>query len=125
MVNDLGIRENVTFLGFVDRRDQLSLVKHSQALIQPSLFEGWNTSIEDAKSLSVSVIASDIEVHHEQLSNYPNKMLFTAKSPQSLSDCLRNFYPANLPYDYEKSIEEYGTTLSGIFLSILKPSALA
>ncbi len=58
---------NARFLGFISRQDQLSLMKHSIAVVQPSLFEGWGTVIEDAKALEVPVIASDIPIHREQL----------------------------------------------------------
>ena len=42
-------------------------MRHSQAVIQPSLFEGWSTVIEDAVSLQVPVIASGLKVNKEQL----------------------------------------------------------
>lgn len=61
------LEKNILMLGFIDRKDQLSILKNSIALIQPSLFEGWNTSIEEAKALNKYVIASDIDVHREQL----------------------------------------------------------
>lgn len=61
------LNTQVKFLGFIDRQELLVLLKHSMALIQPSFFEGWNTSVEDAKSLDKLVIASNLEVHKEQL----------------------------------------------------------
>ena len=36
-------------------------------VLQPSLFEGWSTSVEEAKSLGKPVLLSDIEVHREQV----------------------------------------------------------
>jgi len=67
MVERYELEDSVRFLGFIDREEQLALMKGSEAVIQPSLFEGWSTVIEDAKSLSVPVIASDLPVHLEQL----------------------------------------------------------
>ncbi len=58
---------SLQLVGYLGREEQLSLVKQSLAMIQPSKFEGWNTSIEDAKAMGVQVIASDIPVHKEQL----------------------------------------------------------
>jgi len=55
--------------GFIDRLDQLILMKNAQAVIQPSLFEGWSTVVEDAKALNQTLIVSDIAVHKEQLEN--------------------------------------------------------
>jgi glycosyltransferase involved in cell wall biosynthesis len=58
---------NARFLGFIDRVEQLSLMKYSEAIIQPSLFEAWGTVIEDAKVLGVPALDSDIPIHQEQL----------------------------------------------------------
>ncbi|MBK7130552.1 MAG: glycosyltransferase [Crocinitomicaceae bacterium] len=63
------LQNRVHFIGFIPREDQLCLMKESLAIVQPSLFEGWSTVIEDAKSLNKQVIASDIEIHQEQLEN--------------------------------------------------------
>lgn len=63
--NDL--KKSIKFLGLIPRGDQLLLMKYSKAILQPSLFEGWSTVIEDAKSLQVPVIAANLEVNIEQL----------------------------------------------------------
>lgn len=79
----LGISENVHFLGFLPREDQLSLMKHSNFIVQPSLFEGWSTVIEDAKVFSKFILASDLPVHSEQLEE--NYKLFKRDSPEDLA----------------------------------------
>lgn len=61
------LEKEIIFLGFIDRVDQLVLMKNALAVIQPSLFEGWSTVVEDAKALNQTIIASDIAVHQEQL----------------------------------------------------------
>jgi glycosyltransferase involved in cell wall biosynthesis len=65
MENNLG--DVVRFLGFLDRREQLKLMKHAIAVIQPSLFEGWSKVIEDAMAMNQIVIASNLDVNFEQL----------------------------------------------------------
>ncbi len=67
IINSNGLENSISFLGLIPRGDQLLLMKYSKAIIQPSLFEGWSTVIEDAKSLQVPVIASNIKVNVEQL----------------------------------------------------------
>ncbi|MFD2174183.1 glycosyltransferase [Rhodobacter lacus] len=62
-----GIMDRVRFLGFIPRSDQLGLMQGSRYIVQPSLFEGWSTVIEDAKSLGKFIVASDLAVHKEQL----------------------------------------------------------
>ena len=60
--------ENVVrVLGLVPRVAQIALMRGARALLQPSRFEGWSTTIEDAKTLGLSVLASDFPVHREQL----------------------------------------------------------
>ena len=66
-VKENDLKGVVRFLGFLDRREQLKLMKHSVAVIQPSLFEGWSTVIEDAMAMNQRIIASDLEVNIEQL----------------------------------------------------------
>lgn len=66
-VVDYELENEIFFLGFIDRIDQLVLMKNAQAIIQPSLFEGWSTVVEDAKALNQTLIVSNIAVHKEQL----------------------------------------------------------
>jgi glycosyltransferase involved in cell wall biosynthesis len=61
------IEGGVVFTGFLDRPSQLSLMSGAVAVVQPSLFEGWSTVIEDCKAIGQRVIASDISVNREQL----------------------------------------------------------
>lgn len=66
-VLDYQLQNEILFLGFIDRVDQLILMKNAEAVIQPSLFEGWSTVVEDAKALNQTLIVSNIPVHKEQL----------------------------------------------------------
>jgi glycosyltransferase involved in cell wall biosynthesis len=66
-VKDSKTEDYVQFLGFIDRNDQLALMKYSKAIIQPSLFEGWSTVVEDAKALNKYILLSDIPLHREQI----------------------------------------------------------
>jgi hypothetical protein len=65
-LNDL--HDNIRILGYMDRVEQLCIMKHSIAIIQPSLFEGWSTVVEDAKALNKYVLLSNLDVHREQIS---------------------------------------------------------
>lgn len=59
----------LTVTGFIDRREQLALLKNARAVVQPSLFEGWGTVLEDSKVLDKDVLLSDIPVHREQMTD--------------------------------------------------------
>jgi glycosyltransferase involved in cell wall biosynthesis len=67
IINKNDLKKSIKFLGLIPRGDQLLLMKYSKAIIQPSLFEGWSTVIEDARSLQVPVIAANLDVNIEQL----------------------------------------------------------
>lgn len=67
IINENNLKENISFLGLIPRGDQLLLMKYTNAILQPSLFEGWSTVIEDARSLQVPVIAASLQVNIEQL----------------------------------------------------------
>ena len=58
---------NFKILGNLSREQQLSLIMNALYLINPSKSEGWNSAIEEAKSLNTRVLASNLKVHHEQL----------------------------------------------------------
>ena len=60
------LEEAVRIPGLVARRDQWELYRGAKAVLQPSLFEGWSTSIEEAKSLGKPLVVSDIPTHREQ-----------------------------------------------------------
>lgn len=87
MIAKYGVESKIKILGYISREEKDILFRSCRALIQPSRFEGWNTSIEDAKALGCPVLASDIDVHREQL----NKMaygFFDINEPDGLADLI-------------------------------------
>lgn len=66
-VESLGLRDNFRILGLVPRRHVISLMRVCTALINPSYFEGWSSTVEEARSLGVPMLLSDIGVHREQM----------------------------------------------------------
>jgi glycosyltransferase involved in cell wall biosynthesis len=65
-VADAGLSNQIKFLGTVPHETLLQLIRFSAAIVQPSLFEGWSTVVEDAKALGRPIILSDLDVHQEQ-----------------------------------------------------------
>lgn len=61
-----GLSERIAFLGLVPLDHLYALMRQSVALINPSLFEGWSTTVEESKSLGKRILLSDIPVHCEQ-----------------------------------------------------------
>lgn len=63
---ELDVLDNFYHLGLVPASDLAGLMRDALAIINPSFFEGWSTSVEEAKSLGKQVLLSDIPVHREQ-----------------------------------------------------------
>ena len=93
------VKERIINLGFVPRKDQLVVMKNARFLIQPSLFEGWGTVLEDAKVLDKSLLLSDIPVHREQKNE--KCTLFDPNNPADLADKIY----AMKDFDEESDIE--------------------
>lgn len=68
-IESLGLRDNFRMLGLVPRRHVIALMRACTALINPSLFEGWSSTVEEARALNVPMLLSDIAVHREQMEN--------------------------------------------------------
>lgn len=106
-VEDNGLHDNIRLLGLMPRNEQLIMMRESVAVIQPSLFEGWSTSVEEAKAMNKFMILSDIALHREQVKR--NGMFFSSKNPEALATAIASVYdnPSDVePLDYRCVIAE-------------------
>jgi glycosyltransferase involved in cell wall biosynthesis len=85
-IEELGLSNVVRLVGLVPRADQVQLIRAASVVIQPSLFEGWSTIVEEARSLGKTIVLSDIPVHREQ--SPPHGHFFDPYDPSSLADVL-------------------------------------
>lgn len=85
-VRDNGLNENIRLLGLIDYVDVLYLMRHSISVVNPSLFEGWSSTVEEAKSIGKSLILSNLAVHREQ--NPPAAVYFDPADPEGLANIL-------------------------------------
>ena len=65
-IKDKQLEESFKILGKIPYQDVKILSEECLAFINPSLFEGWSTTVEEAKSMGKRIILSDIAVHKEQ-----------------------------------------------------------
>lgn len=108
-INDNNLNQNIKILGLIERTHQLKLMQHAQYVLQPSLFEGWSTVIEDAKCLNKHVIASNISVHVEQLGD--NATFFNPSNELELADKIQHLLnndSKSYHTDYNKNVVEFG-----------------
>ena len=90
-------------LGFIDRMSQLIIMKNAEFLIQPSLFEGWGTVVEDAKVLDKTILLSDIPVHREQMNDKCS--LFDPYDEKALASLIIDEAKRDHIDDYTKGIK--------------------
>ena len=82
--HDLGIQENVKFLGF--REDVPSLLQAMDVFVLPSLSEGLPLSVLEAQALQKPVVASDVGGVPEVVEDGISGFLVPPKNPQALAD---------------------------------------
>lgn len=94
-IAERGLRDRFIVLGLVPHDHTFILMRQSMAVLQPSLFEGWSTTIEEAKSLGKSVVLSDLAVHREQ--NAPAALYFNPRDPDALVQRLEQVFDQSKP----------------------------
>ena len=86
--------ENVFYsLGLIPYSHVRALMVTSVALLNPSLFEGGSTTVEEARALGIPMVLSDLDVHKEQMGE--KATYFDRYSSKSLANVLKCFQPLN------------------------------
>ena len=116
IINENQLHDQISFLGVLPRKEQLLLMKYSQAVIQPTLFEGWSTVIEDAISLQVPVVASNLPVNIEQLGN--DGVYFDPHNPSQLADILAKYPERNQDDVFYEGYNERVKNAAETFLEV-------
>ena len=87
-----GLSGIVTPLGLVPRTDLVNLMRCSAAVLQPSRFEGWGLSVQEAVALGRPTICSDIPALRE---NAPDALgFFAPHDSRALADILERVWPS-------------------------------
>ena len=93
-VAQYGLEDLFRPLGVVPYADMLGLMRDAVAVINPSLFEGWSTSVEEAKSMGKLAVLSNIPVHVEQA---PERGIYF--NPQDANDAANAILQAWSDFD--------------------------
>jgi glycosyltransferase involved in cell wall biosynthesis len=117
-----GVADRFKVLGEVPYEDTQGLMAHARAVINASRFEGWSTTVEEAKTLHKAILLSDIPVHLEQSPKLAH--FFPLGDPTALArlmqQCLReeagNVSRAAITADYAIRLKQVGNA----YLQILK-----
>jgi glycosyltransferase involved in cell wall biosynthesis len=87
---DCGVLDCFRVLGQIPFDHLVGLMRHAVAFINPSRFEGWSTSVEEAKSMGKQIVLSDLPVHREQ--DPQRGFYFPAEEPEVLAMVMRTAY---------------------------------
>jgi hypothetical protein len=116
------LTKNYKYVGIISEKELYSLMYYSLAIINPSVFEGWNTSVMQAAALNKPAVLSNISTHLEQrLDNFfyfiNNNHISLA---QTILKCMNSKINQNINYncDNEKKFKEYGKKFIMIVKSV-------
>lgn len=120
LLRDLGLEADVRLLGRVDRTDQIDLFRAAAAVLNPSLYEGWSTSVEEARALGKPLVLTDLPLFREQAP--AGTRFFPASTAAALAASVEEVLAAGAQgHDPESEraarqalrprIDEYGTAL--------------
>ncbi len=90
-IDQLGLRDDFRLLGMIPYPHVAALLQACDALINPSLLEGWSTTVEEARLLGTPMLLSDLDVHQEQMGTAAR--YFDRYAAASLAECLEAFVP--------------------------------
>jgi glycosyltransferase involved in cell wall biosynthesis len=85
-ISEHDLEKSIRILGLIEYGDVLSLMRHSRAVLNPSKFEGWSSTVEEARSLGKQLVLSNIAVHMEQ--NAPGARYFAPDDAEALASIL-------------------------------------
>ena len=123
----VGVEDRFRVLGMVPYADVQALMRHAHAVLNPSLFEGWSTTVEEAKSLGKRVLLSDIPVHREQAPrggryfdpHRPEEL--AATMADSLTTPWREFDAAQVASEHLRNLDAFGRAYIAIARGVVTP----
>lgn len=92
-IQQRGASRHIRLLGQVEYSLVQAMLIGSNAMLNPSRFEGWSTTIEEAKAVGTPLLLSDLAVHREQA---PNAQFFSLDDPKALADAIELSQPRSI-----------------------------
>lgn len=108
-VTELGADKHFRMLGHVDHDVVQAMVICANALLNPSRFEGWSTTVEEAKAVGTPMLLSDLSVHREQA---PQACFFGLDDAAALADAIEAASPRTLDDIRAATLDAVAPTLA-------------
>ena len=87
-----GLNDQIKYHGILPYNKIINLLHHSDIIINPSLFEGWSTVVEEAKILNKNTI---IKFRCTQGTESEKRYFFDPKNPRELADKIEKSFFQN------------------------------
>lgn len=119
-VRTYNLDKQIKYLGILPYDKVINLLYHSDLVINPSFFEGWSTTVEEAKIFNKRIILSDIRVHKEQ--NPKKGIFFNPNNPHELAEKISKviFFKNNKNMNLNKLIKNYDLRRKKFFQNYIK-----
>src|SRR5260221_2789239 len=88
LTKNLGIQQDVMFLGTVSEKDKKLLLAKHWAFLQPSMIEGWGITVIEANASGTPVIASDVSGLRDSVLGKKTGILVTPKDIDEFSEAM-------------------------------------
>lgn len=120
-----GVASHFRHLGLIPYEDVFALNAAADAVINPSKFEGWSTSVEEAKALGTPLILSNLRIHQEQAKS---SLFFSPDDAKGLAAALQQLsqkslrQAANIPLLLEHQTarrSDYARSLLATFKAVM------
>ncbi len=86
-IAELGLQDAFKLLGLIPYKHIAQLMVRSSAVLNPSYFEGWSTTVEEAKALGAPLLLSNLPVHREQCPA-GEALFFSPDDSEDLARCM-------------------------------------
>lgn len=87
-VEQLGLKDKFIFTGFVNSENLIRLYQNATIFVLPSHYEGLPTTLLEAMSCRLPVVATDISANVDVIENGKNGILIPPKSPQKMAEAI-------------------------------------
>lgn len=105
LINRLKQKEKILFVNNLKTEDLIFFYKKANALIHPSLSEGFGLPLIEAAYFNCPIIASNINVFKELLGN--NYLSFNPNDVNDISSKIKKFLETKPSFDYKNIIKQY------------------
>lgn len=127
-VSDWSIGNQIKLLGLVPRDHVFQLMRQSICMLNPSLFEGFGLSVDEARSVGKKLLLSDIPAHREQ--NASQSVFFDPRKVEDLAEKLEKIWHDTSPgphldfeFEARKNFPQRMTVCAESFMAVVREVA--